>query len=271
MPDDTAVSAYIICYNNADTLQQAIDSVRNQTHPVSELIIINDGSTDSCSRIADMSGAKIVQHEANLGRGAGRAEAMLLATNEYVLSCDASKVLSKDFVAKALASFSNDDIAAVFGQISQPQARNTVERWRGRHLFKTEESPSAVDQSLLVTAGAIVKKSAALAVGNYDPTYRQCEDRELGTRLLEAGFKVRFDPSLEVYSIAENDLWQTMERYRRWQMVPGKIMSFSDYIRQISYSIKVMARRDINSGDTTAAAISLLSPHYQYWNRYKQS
>jgi glycosyltransferase involved in cell wall biosynthesis len=270
VPDDTAISAYIPCFNNADTLQQTIDGLINQTHQIAEIFVIDDGSTDESPLIAERAGISVIRHDANLGRGYTRAEAMNTASNEFVLSCDAGKVLKPDFISKALPLFT-DNVAAVFGKILQPPARNIVQRWRGRHLFKTEQQQDAFDQSLLVTAGAIVRKRAVISVGNFDPSFRQCEDRELGARLLEVGLRVRFDPSLEIYSIADNDLWQTMERYRRWQMVPGKIMTLPDYLRQINYSIKVMAKRDLNSQDPAAAVISLLSPHYQYWNRYKQS
>jgi hypothetical protein len=42
-------------------------------------------------------------------------------------------------------------------------------------------------------------------------------------------------------------------------------MDFLTYLKQIKYSITVMAREDMETADIGAALISLVSPHYQYW------
>ena len=40
------ISAIIPSYNRAQTLERAIDSVLQQTSPVDEIILVDDGSTD---------------------------------------------------------------------------------------------------------------------------------------------------------------------------------------------------------------------------------
>jgi hypothetical protein len=44
-------------------------------------------------------------------------------------------------------------------------------------------------------------------------------------------------------------------------------MGIRDYVRQISYTLKVMVVVDLKAGDIPAACISLLCPHYQFWTR----
>jgi len=258
------ISAYIPCYNNRDTIEQAIESVHAQSRPVDELFVVDDGSRDGSGDVAASLGVRVIAQPANKGRGATRACAMEEARYEWVLCCDATQALGADFVKNAVSWLDDPGVAAVFGPITQKRAVGAVERWRGRHLFK--ECPAAtVHGAGLITAGALVRASAVKAVGNFNPDLRYGEDFELGARLLAAGHDVICDPRLQVMSIARNTLWQVLERYWRWNTAPHGRMGFVDYLRQIVYSIKVMARADLRAGDPLAACISLVSPHYQFW------
>ena len=91
------------------------------------------------------------------------------------------------------------------------------------------------------------------------------EDVDLGVRLLAAGCDVVCDPKLRIVSIEPNSLAQVLERYWRWNTAPHGRMDAAAYLRQISYSIKIMAREDLAARDPAAALISLLCPHYQFW------
>ncbi|WP_218081030.1 glycosyltransferase [Anthocerotibacter panamensis] len=266
------VTAYVPCYNNAQTLAQTLDSVRRLNPAVAEILAVDDGSRDNSVQVAAAQGVQVLVHSQNLGRGAARAKAMEQARYELVLCCDATNVLSADFLEKALPWFENPQVAAVFGYLVQPPARTVVERWRGRHLFRLEQPRGPVDRhALLATYGAVVRKSAVLAVGNYDPTLRHSEDRELGERLLQAGYEVIHDPKLEVSSIAHNTLAQVLERYWRWYCGKDETVSWSGYLKQVAYATKVMALQDLRAGDPQSIPISLFSPHYQFWRSWWRS
>jgi hypothetical protein len=47
-------------------------------------------------------------------------------------------------------------------------------------------------------------------------------------------------------------------------------MTFATYLKQIKYSVTVMAREDMETADMGAALRSLISPHYQFWRDRKQ-
>lgn len=259
------ISAYIPCFNNEKTIAQAIASVQGQSHPVDELVVIDDGSSDHSIAEVARTGVDLIRHESNLGRGAARSIAMSQLQGELVLCCDATNLLEPDFLAKALPWFEDPSLGAVFGKIVQPEPKNAVERWRGRHLFKLGIPHELRHKALLVTWGAVVRRSAALEVGNYATNLRQGEDAELGKRLIEAGHDVVYDPRLSLSSIAENTLSQVLERYWRWNAHGDEACTWLQYMKNTSYTLKVMVPNDLREGDLLGAFISLLCPHYQFW------
>jgi glycosyltransferase involved in cell wall biosynthesis len=265
------ISAYIPCFNNAATLAGALRSIREQSIPTDELMVIDDGSRDNSCKIAQEFGVRIVRHERNAGRGAVRSRAIMEASHDLVLSCDATNALAPDFVERALPWFESPKVAAVFGPMCQEDNSNAVLRWRGRHLFRTHARQAVNRRASLATWGVLTRKSHILGVGNFDPSLRHTEDADLGERLLAKGYEVVFDPALHTLSLADNTLLQVLERYWRWYAGKDERVSWRGYGKQIAYSLKVMARQDFQDGDLSSIPISLLSPHYQFWKSFWRS
>jgi glycosyltransferase involved in cell wall biosynthesis len=263
------LSGYVPFYNNAPTVLAAVESLRGQTVPLDEVFAVDDGSTDNSATILEAAGVRVLRQPGNLGRGAARARAMQEATGELVLCCDATNVLPANFSEKALRWFGHVKVAAVFGRISQPTGGDAVIRWRGRHLFKMprREVPAteAEHGACFSTYGAMARRDAVLAVGNYDTALRHTEDAELGKRLLASGWNVVRDPALEALSITNNTLSQVLERYWRWNAGTAESISWRGYLSLVSYSARTMVSRDLKDHDIPGALISLYCPHYQFW------
>ena len=256
------VSAYIPCYNAGVTLREAVQSVLAQTRRPDETLVLDDGSTDGSLKTG---GVRVVRLEFNQGRGAVRFRAMQETRFELVLGCDASLTLDRNFLAHALPWFDDDMVAAVFGWIKEAGPPTVANRWRGRHLFRSDLLHTVSRDAALASGCFVVRKSAVESVGGFDPTLRYGEDADLGRRLRNAGYTVLFDPCLFACSIAGNTVWEVLERYARWNTPHG--MGIRDYLRQINYALKVMVAADLKAKDAGAACLSLLCPHYQYWTR----
>ena len=260
------VSAYIPCFNNRATLAEVIASVRGQTAPVGQIVVIDDGSNDGSAREAETAGANVVVQPSNLGRGPARRRGMEATSAPFVACCDATNVLPPDFIARSLKWFARADVAAVYGRISQRPGGDAVSRWRGRHLFKMDGPHApAGETSSFATYGAVVRRSAVEAVGNYDASLRHTEDAELGARLQKGGWKIICDPDLVVYSVVQNTLAQTLERYWRWYAGADERIAAKHYLRSVWFSLRCMVPQDLRAGDPAAGAISLMAPHYQFW------
>jgi glycosyltransferase involved in cell wall biosynthesis len=257
------VSAYIPCYNARGTIREAVRSIVDQTLSPAEIYVLDDGSTDGSGKVC---GTKVIRLGSNAGRGAARARAMLEARHEIVLGCDATMQLDQHFLKNALPWFTNDRVAAVFGSIKEGAKSTVANRWRGRHLFQSQLTHEVKHLAALATHCCVVRKSAAQQVGGFNVALRAGEDADLGKRLLGAGFDVVFDPKLVATSVISNSLIAVLERYARWNTLTR--MTFHGYLRQLSYSLKVMVAKDLKAKDPSGAFISLLAPHYQFWGGF---
>lgn len=92
--NNVTVSAIVPCHNGSQFITRALDSIASQTHPVKEIIFVDDGSTDDSAEIANNwkhSNANIpiiIVKQANLGVSAARNQGIRLATSEWFALLD---------------------------------------------------------------------------------------------------------------------------------------------------------------------------------------
>ncbi|WP_035667972.1 glycosyltransferase family A protein [Flavobacterium sp. 83] len=183
------VSAIIPCFNAETTIERAIVSVVSQTIPVFEIIVVNDGSTDTSGRLLE--GLKLnypqlkVIHQENKGVSYARNIAIEAALGNYILTLDADDYFDPSFVEKALIKFSED---ASYGGIMCGYVRILKEK-----KVKPYIPPMVSLSSCLVNNGVIscllFKKEVLLTVGAYDNAMSKgYEDWDLNIRILKLGY-----------------------------------------------------------------------------------
>jgi glycosyltransferase involved in cell wall biosynthesis len=106
------VSIIVPCYNQAQYLDEALQSVLYQTYTNWECIIVNDGSSDNTQEITEKWIAKDCRlrylFQENLGLCSARNLGISYAIGEFVLPLDADDIIAKDYVNLALQSFEKD-------------------------------------------------------------------------------------------------------------------------------------------------------------------
>ena len=183
-----------------------------------------------------------------------------------MLFLDSTNVLPNEFCSIASEHFNNVLVCAASGVINNHQSIYGISaEWRARHLFKSDMTYNNFHfTKSLTTYGTMLRRSAVLDVGNFNSTLRHSEDKDLGVRLLNAGYKIIGDPNLIVYSIKKDSVSSVLERYWRWYGGEDESMSFYDYLVAIKASIRPMIQQDIMAFDLKSILISLLCPHYGY-------
>jgi glycosyltransferase involved in cell wall biosynthesis len=259
--DSRRVSAYLPCFNNAKTIALAIEGIRQQTHPVDDFFIVDDGSTDDSAKIVEDLGVRVIRLGQNRGRGTARATAMEAAQNEFVLCGDATNRLAPDFLQGGLKWFDDDRVLAVYGRCYDRHARTTIDRWRARHLYKQDIPEVPNPRGAFSTYGAIARKSAVMQAGNYDRSLRHGEDYDLGERLLAKG-NVVADPGLEIQPVIHNTLFQVMERFARWNRAAIETYDLHELIQSHILAWRILIPGDLAQGDWRCACISAAVPYF---------
>lgn len=109
-------SIIIPSYQQKDFLPDAIESALAQTYKDTEIIVIDDGSTDGSLAIAQKYPVKVIK-QSNRGLASARNTGIMNATGEYILPLDADDILYENCVeimAKAQAATQADIIAPSF-------------------------------------------------------------------------------------------------------------------------------------------------------------
>ncbi|WP_323793484.1 glycosyltransferase family 2 protein [Nocardioides sp.] len=152
---DPLISVVIPVFDVEDYLPACLDSVLAQTHATLEVIVVDDGSTDSSGAIADAYAVRDervhVVHTVNRGLGAARNEGLRHATGDLLAFADSDDVVPPEAYATLLRPVQRVGADLVTGSIARwhPEAPDETARlaqppWM-RRLHATRRS-AVIDQ-----------------------------------------------------------------------------------------------------------------------------
>ncbi|MCR5306712.1 MAG: glycosyltransferase [Oscillospiraceae bacterium] len=137
------VSVIIPVYNVKPYLCESIDSVIRQTYRNTEIIIVDDGSTDGSSEICDAYQKKDkrikVIHQKNRGLSAARNAGLDAANGEYIAFLDSDDAFCRNMIEVMIKSITENhaDIAACSVYICFSDRRMKVSQSRSRVNYKS--------------------------------------------------------------------------------------------------------------------------------------
>lgn len=117
------VSLIIPVYNVETYLERCIESVLNQTYKDLEIILVNDGSTDTsgamCDNFSQQDKRIKVIHQLNAGLSEARNTGLKHITGEFVMFVDSDDWLEKDAVSFLLEQLQRNNADMVVGGVSR--------------------------------------------------------------------------------------------------------------------------------------------------------
>lgn len=210
MTTTPAVSVLLSAYRHEAYVEQALDSVADQSFRDFELIITDDCSPDgtveriSCWLAGTGYPARFIRNHRNLGICKVRNQALSFARGRYVCSLAADDWYEPDRLARQCEFFASlpADVGFVYSDVSVCWPDGTVsdETLLGR-LFGAEVSPPEGDlfelllQGNFVPApGVMIRRAALDAVGGFDESL-DYEDYDMWLRLARR-YLVRYLPGV---------------------------------------------------------------------------
>jgi glycosyltransferase involved in cell wall biosynthesis len=114
---ETKVSIIIPAYNEAGIIEKIISDI-NALYPAYEIIVINDGSTDSTAAEAQKAGAKVFNHPYNIGNGAAIKSGIRVAAGDILVFMDGDGQHNPEDIAKLLEHLPEFDMVVGARSIS---------------------------------------------------------------------------------------------------------------------------------------------------------
>ncbi|KYZ76406.1 hypothetical protein AXX12_08205 [Anaerosporomusa subterranea] len=191
MSSNTLVSVIIPAYNAAQTIKRAICSVLNQSYRCIEIIVVDDGSSDDTSERVKSFGEQVHYiAQQNRGVSAARNRGVQAAKGEWIAFLDADdewhprkleiQIQYLDAVPN-LILISNTDV------IVRPGQHIAFADIKEKPIFYIWEHKMFLRRNKINTSSVLVKREVYQAVGGFDETLINGEDRDLWLKLLYDG------------------------------------------------------------------------------------
>ena len=103
------ISVIIPCHNESQTIGWLVNNITN-LYPDFEIIVINDGSTDDTSVVAEEAGAIVYSHPYNIGNGAAIKSGIRRASGDILVFMDADLQHNPEDIEAMLNYFPDYDM-----------------------------------------------------------------------------------------------------------------------------------------------------------------
>lgn len=187
------ISVIVPVYNVEAYLERCVESILQQTYAHFELILINDGSTDSSGQICDHLASQYenikAHHIENAGVSNARNMGIQLATSSWVTFIDSDDFVTQDYLATLASAVEGENIGFVIAPLHH--IKNGIVTDLPPHSGKTELwSTEETMKELLMTTRtsffpvAKLFKRDLLADEKFNTHYHLAEDALFLTELL---------------------------------------------------------------------------------------
>jgi cellulose synthase/poly-beta-1,6-N-acetylglucosamine synthase-like glycosyltransferase len=226
LPPIGKVSILIAGHNEADAIEECVNSLAEQTFQDFEIVCVSDGSTDATYRIMQRLQRegkvhKIAECQIRGGKSSAINLGMRLASGDIVVVIDCDCAFERNSIEEILRPFADPQVGAVGGSVlvrngekSITASLQAIEYMVAIQLGKT--AMDAVGQlSIISGAFGAFRRDAFMKVGMMDQG--PGEDGDITIRLRIYGYKIVF----AIRSIAYTDvpvlLFNLLKQRQRWE------------------------------------------------------
>ncbi|MDP7079287.1 MAG: glycosyltransferase family 2 protein [Candidatus Undinarchaeales archaeon] len=200
------ISVVIPVYNGAVTLGACLKALTGSDtdDDVLEVIVVDDGSTDSSADLAEGLGVRVVRLERNSGPATARNRGAAASSGDVVVFLDADMQVKQGTIS-ALAERVNDpSIGAVFCPYDPTTKYDHKFATFVNLLYCFWFSNHPVDSNVLV-GSAMAMRREVFEANRFDECFSRAsvEDIELGWALLSRGLRIVLAKDLPVSNIDE--------------------------------------------------------------------
>jgi cellulose synthase/poly-beta-1,6-N-acetylglucosamine synthase-like glycosyltransferase len=211
------VSIVVTCRNNAKTIGECLQALKNQTYPQDavEILVLDACSTDGTPEIA----LQYTPHVYSLPVNAAAAYnyAQKVAQFDVLGFVDSDAKVELDWLQKLVPHLADPKVAGVSGAI---ETWNTPNPWAKSIGYELQTRYRRIGKytGRIATMNLLLKKAVIAEVGGWDETFPSQYDTDLGYRISALGYRFAYEPAAKCYHYNR----PTLRAYWRQQLQYGK-------------------------------------------------
>jgi glycosyltransferase involved in cell wall biosynthesis len=187
--------------NSGETIETCLKSLKKQTCPNIEVVVVDNHSSDGTKGVAEKFGAKFI--ESKVRRARARNLGVKESGGELILSLDSDMELTPKVIVECV-----NKVEEGYDLLIIPEVSVGVGFWAKCKAL--EKSCYIGDE--LIEASRFFKREAFEAVNGYDPELEFGEDWDLNQRISKAGYRIGRINSLIKHHEGTLSLWKTVKK-----------------------------------------------------------
>ena len=179
------ISIIIPVKNGSNYMEEAITEIKQQNMNT-EIIVVDDGSTDNTSEIAKNYGCIVIKNTTSQGPVVAKNQALKIANGNYIMFHDHDDIMNNGVLEKMLAELNAaSDISAIMCKVKD---------------FISDDIPSEEKQKIkiksepyygLFTGAVLIRKNVFDIIGNFDEQVTAGEILDWQTKMEKHNLKIK--------------------------------------------------------------------------------
>jgi mycofactocin system glycosyltransferase len=198
MRQPAEVTVVIPVRDRTDGLDRCLSAL-GTSYPV---IVVDDGSLDSAAVVGVCTSHGAQLHRRAVPGGPARNDGLTRVTTPLVAFLDSDCATGPGWIAGLAAHFADPMVGAVAPRVRHMTGPNAAGRYLDARalldLGPREARVAPLTRLSYVPTAALQARCSAIVGGGFDPELRYGEDVDLIWRMIAAGWRVRYDPAVEV-------------------------------------------------------------------------
>ncbi|MFH1826208.1 MAG: glycosyltransferase family 2 protein [bacterium] len=274
------ISVVILNYNGQRFLADCLSSLKKQTYPNFEILLVDNGSTDISIKYVEENFAdfvKLIKNPINYGFSKGNNIGIRAAKGKYVLTLNNDTIVDPDWIAKLVEAAENSEqIGMCASKIYLAKEPGLIDSIgvniypdgssKQRGFREKDQGQYDNEKEALLPSGcaALYRQTMLAEIGLFDEDFvAYCEDTDLGLRARLNGWQCAFAPKAIVHHLysATSGQYSTMkafhvERNHYWVAVknfPLSALLFVPFFLLLRYFVQALYLAKVKNKNITGS------------------
>lgn len=215
--DALPVCVVIPAFERADLLPRAVASVRAQTRPPAEIVVVDDHSSDDTPDVLRELGVRTIRHDRNQGESAARNSGIAATEQPWVALLDSDDEWLPEHLERVFALRDGHVLVAdaALGRGSRPEDHRVYGVVGPGPKILAGPADVAFPFNCVAPSAVLLRRETVLAAGGFDSAVRLCADLDLWLRMLERGPGVAAAAVGAIYHVHEGQVSADDEAMQR--------------------------------------------------------